>query len=158
MLELCGEALALGGLAADPAAGRAAAATAIASGAAAERFARMVHALGGPSDLLERHATHLPRAPIARPVHPARSGRVHAVDARALGLAVVELGGGRRHAGHAVDHAVGLTEVRGDRRRGGAGRSRWPWCMGATRRRWRRRQNGCAMPISSGPALPSRRR
>jgi thymidine phosphorylase len=28
-------------------------------------------------------------------------------------LAVVELGGGRRHAGHAVDHAVGLTQVRG---------------------------------------------
>ena len=61
VLELCGEALALGGLAADPAAGRSAAAAAIASGAAAERFARMVHGLGGPADLLERHAAHLPR-------------------------------------------------------------------------------------------------
>jgi thymidine phosphorylase len=113
VLELGGEALALGGLAVDPAAGRAAAATAIASGAAAERFARMVHALGGPSDLLERHATHLPRAPITRAVHPARPGRVQAVDARSLGIAVVELGGGRRHASHPVDHAVGLTQVVG---------------------------------------------
>ena len=26
---------------------------------------------------------------------------------------MVQLGGGRRHAGHPVDHAVGLTEVRG---------------------------------------------
>ena len=113
VLELCGEALALGGLAADPAAGRSAAAAAIASGAAAERFGRMVHGLGGPADLLERHAAHLPRAAIVRAVHPTEAGRVHAVDARALGLAVVELGGGRRHAGHDVDHAVGLSQVRG---------------------------------------------
>ena len=68
---------------------------------------------GRASDLLERHAAHLPRAAIVRAVHPAKAGRVHAVDARALGLAVVELGGGRRHAGHPVDHAVGLTQVHG---------------------------------------------
>ena len=70
------------------------------------------HGLGGPPDLLERHEAHLPAAPLVRPVHPPRAGRVRAVDARALGLAVVELGGGRRHAAHRVDHAVGLTEVR----------------------------------------------
>jgi thymidine phosphorylase len=113
VVALCGEALALGGLASDPASGRSAAATAIASGAAAERFARMVHALGGPTDLLERSATHLPKASIQRAVYPAAVGRVQSVNARALGLAVVELGGGRRHAGHAVDHTVGLTLVRG---------------------------------------------
>ena len=112
VLALCGEALALARLAPDAAAGRTAAAAALTSGAAAERFARMVHALGGPTDLLERHDTHLPAAPLVRPVHPPRAGRVRAVDARALGLAVVELGGGRRHAAHPVDHAVGLTEVR----------------------------------------------
>ena len=44
---------------------------------------------------------------------PACRRHVQALDARALGLAVVELGGGRRHASHAVDHAVGLSEVRG---------------------------------------------
>ena len=113
VLALCGEALALAGLADDADAGRAAAAAALASGAAAERFARMVHGLGGPVDLLERPSAHLARAPLVRAVAPAAAGRVQAVDARALGLAVVELGGGRRHAGHAVDHAVGLTQLRG---------------------------------------------
>ena len=111
-LALCGEALALAGLAANSESGRKIAAAALASGAAAERFARMVHALGGPPDLLERHEAHLPAAPLVRPVHSPRPGRVRAVDARSLGLAVVELGGGRRHAAHPVDHAVGLTEVR----------------------------------------------
>jgi len=112
VLALCGEALALACLVPNAAAGRTAAAAALASGAAAERFARMVAVLGGPADFLDRHDTHLPAAPLVRPIHPARAGRVRAVDARALGLAVVELGGGRRHAAHPVDHAVGLTEVR----------------------------------------------
>ena len=112
-LALCGEALALAGLAADAAAGRMAAGAALDSGAAAERFARMVHALGGPPDLLERHVAHLPSAPLLRAVPAPRAGRVRAVDARQLGLAVVELGGGRRHAAHAIDHAVGLAEVLG---------------------------------------------
>lgn len=113
VLELCGEALALGGLASGPQAGRQMAATALTSGAAAERFAAMVRGLGGPGDLLERHRHHLPAAPIVVPLLPDATGYVQALDARALGLAVVELGGGRRHAGHAIDPAVGLSEVRG---------------------------------------------
>ena len=113
ILELCGEALALAKLAPDAAAGRGKAAAALASGAAAERFGAMVHALGGPGDLIERHHQVLPRAPLVRPVHVPHATHVQAVDARALGLAVLELGGGRRHASHAVDHAVGLSEVRG---------------------------------------------
>jgi thymidine phosphorylase len=113
VLALCGEALALAQLAPDPVAGRRRAEAALASGAAAERFARMVAGLGGPADLLERHEAHIAAAPLVRPVHAARAGRVHAVDARALGLAVVELGGGRRHAAQGVDHAVGLSEVLG---------------------------------------------
>jgi thymidine phosphorylase len=112
VLALCGEALALARVAPDVAAGRAAAAVALASGAAAERFARMVAGLGGPTDFLERLEAYLPAAPLLRPVHAPRAGRVRAVDARAIGLAVVELGGGRRHAAHGIDHAVGLTEVR----------------------------------------------
>ena len=113
VLALCGEALALARLAPDPAAGRRQAEAVLASGAAAERFARMVAGLGGPADLLERHEAHIAAAPLVRPVHAPRAGRVEAVDARALGLAVVELGGGRRHAAQTVDHAVGLTEVLG---------------------------------------------
>jgi thymidine phosphorylase len=80
-------------------------------GLAAERFARMVHALGGPADLLERPGDHLAFAPVQRPVFPDRAGYVHDIDARALGMAVVELGGGRRYVADAIDPAVGLDRI-----------------------------------------------
>ncbi|RCV88926.1 thymidine phosphorylase [Billgrantia montanilacus] len=83
----------------------------LASGAAAERFARMVTGLGGPADLLERHDRYLPQAPIVRPVNAERLGRVTQMDTRAVGLAVVELGGGRRAPQDAIDHVVGLTGI-----------------------------------------------
>ncbi|HEX6705629.1 MAG TPA: thymidine phosphorylase [Albitalea sp.] len=87
---------------------------ALASGAAAERFARMVAGLGGPSDLLDRPDRHLKRAPIVRAVTAAaRDGRhtVATVDTRALGWAVVALGGGRRRSEDRVDPAVGLSAL-----------------------------------------------
>ncbi|MBZ0330922.1 thymidine phosphorylase [Halomonas sp. ANAO-440] len=83
----------------------------LASGAAAERFGRMVAGLGGPADLLERRDRYLPQAPIVRPVHAERCGRITRMDTRAVGLAVVALGGGRRAPGDAIDHAVGLTGI-----------------------------------------------
>jgi thymidine phosphorylase len=86
---------------------------AIASGLAAERFARMVSALGGPSDLLERPQRHLTAAPFLKPVLPHAPGRVQGVDARAVGVAVIALGGGRRRAEDAIDHAVGFTDLAG---------------------------------------------
>lgn len=84
---------------------------ALRSGQAAERFARMVAGLGGPHDLFERAEERLERAPVVRPVAVVRSARVVRIDTRALGLAVVELGGGRRRAEDRVDPAVGLTEL-----------------------------------------------
>ena len=84
---------------------------ALRSGAAADRFARMIVALGGPADLVEDPDRHLPSAPVVLPVRG--SGTVAAIDVRAVGLAVVELGGGRTREDQPVDHAVGLTEVAG---------------------------------------------
>jgi thymidine phosphorylase len=110
---LAGELLVLGALAPDAAAAAAAVERALASGAAAERFARMAAALGGPGDLVERPDRHLPAAPVVRPVPPGRPGIVTRVDARAVGLVVVALGGGRQRVEDAVDPAVGLAEVRG---------------------------------------------
>lgn len=80
---------------------------ALTSGAAAERFARMVVAQGGPADLLENPDRHLPPAPVIRPV-PAE-GRVAAIDTEALGHAVVALGGGRLLASDRIDPRVGLS-------------------------------------------------
>jgi thymidine phosphorylase len=110
---LASELLVLGGLARDTATAAAAVEKALTSGAAAERFARMVAALGGPRDLVECPDRHLPRAPIELTVVPDTSGFVARVDARSLGLIVVELGGGRRRVEDTIDPAVGLAEVRG---------------------------------------------
>ncbi len=84
---------------------------ALASGRAAERFARMVAALGGPSDLLERVDRALPVAAVRRTVRAPRDGIVRAIDVRALGMVVVALGGGRRRADDAVDPSVGLESL-----------------------------------------------
>lgn len=110
-LLLAAELLMLGGLADDPddAAGKAV--TALTSGRAGERFEAMVAALGGPSDFLERAGDLLPRSPIRRTVQAKVAGVVGAWDTRAVGLAVIELGGGRRRVGDAVDPAVGIDEI-----------------------------------------------
>ena len=86
---------------------------ALSSGHAVERFQRMISALGGPSDFIENCERHLPQAPIIRPVYAAKTGKVAAIDTRSLGLAVIELGGGRRVASDKIDHAVGLIGLAG---------------------------------------------
>ena len=112
-VSLGAELLALSGLAPDVAAARAALEKSLASGAAAERFARMVAALGGPRDFLEKAHAILPVAPLRREAHALRAGHVVEIDAREVGLAVVELGGGRRRASDAIDPAVGLSGLAG---------------------------------------------
>jgi thymidine phosphorylase len=108
-LALAGECLAVAGLAVDANAGRLRAAQALHDGSAAECLARMVAALGGPPDVL--HQAGLPRAPVQRDVLAPRSGWLTGMDTRALGLAVVALGGGRQRPGDAVDPRVGLSHV-----------------------------------------------
>ncbi|GBD50723.1 thymidine phosphorylase [Methylopila sp. Yamaguchi] len=110
-LALGAEALLLAGLTGDAAAGRAALERAFASGAAAERFARMVAALGGPIDLMERPDAHLAGAPVVVEVAPETPGRVVRIEVRALGLAVVGLGGGRTRPDQTIDPAVGLDRL-----------------------------------------------
>jgi thymidine phosphorylase len=112
-LALCASLLRLGGLFATDEAARAAAGEALASGAAAERFAAMTRALGGPGDLLDDPERHLPRAPHALEVFPAGTGHVAAMAVRELGVAVLELGGGRLREDQGIDHAVGLVDVAG---------------------------------------------
>ncbi len=115
MVELCG---ALGGvllagcgLAKDADDGAAKVIAAIADGAAAERFGAMIAALGGPVQFVENWRRFLPEAIIMREVIAQKSGFVQAIDAEALGLAVVALGGGRTVESDPVDPAVGLAEV-----------------------------------------------
>ncbi len=110
-VALGGEALALGGLAADAADGEGRIARALESGQAAETFAEMVAALGGPMDFVERWPDRLPSAPVVLEVAPLEEGVVTAIDTRAIGEVVVGLGGGRRREGDKVNPSVGLSEI-----------------------------------------------
>jgi thymidine phosphorylase len=111
VMALAAEMLALGKLAPSLAAGRARAEAALEDGRAAEKFAAMVSALGGPRDFMDRAGSYLAHAPVVRACTAQRSGHVACMDARQVGIAVVVLGGGRRHADDAIDPSVGLTAV-----------------------------------------------
>ncbi len=112
-VALGGELLALGGLAGTPAEGADRIAEALGSGRAAERFQRMVAALGGPADFLDRFDSHLAGAPEIADVTAGRDGFIAGIDARGLGLAVVALGGGRLRPQDAIHHGVGLENLLG---------------------------------------------
>jgi len=111
VLAFAAEMLVSSGLESDLAAADAKAARALASGAAAEVFGRMVHALGGPADILERADAYLAAAPVIRPVLAAESGYLAACDTRGVGLAVIELGGGRSRPDDVIDHRVGFDHL-----------------------------------------------
>lgn len=125
-MALGGEALALGGLAADPADGAGRIEQALESGAAAEWFGRMVAAQGGPADFVERWPDRLPAATVIREVPSLGTGFVSTIDGQALGLAVVGLGGGRQREGDKLNLSVGLSDLAGIGEDIGAGD---PLCM-----------------------------
>jgi thymidine phosphorylase len=109
--ELGGEVLSLAGMVADPQEGARQVAATFADGSAAERFARMVAELGGPTDFVERWRDRLPASPVVRDVMAGADGFVTGMDGQALGLAVVNLGGGRLRASDRIDPSVGLSNV-----------------------------------------------
>lgn len=110
---LGGEALALGGIAADREDGAGRIALALENGQAAEIFGRMVAAQGGPVDFVERWPDRLPSAPVTVEVLCPDHGYVTAIDTEALGQAVVHLGGGRLRDGDRVNPSVGLSDLAG---------------------------------------------
>nr|MBC8159078.1 thymidine phosphorylase [Alphaproteobacteria bacterium] len=110
-MALSAELLVMSGIARDTDDARTRLQQSLDSGAACERFAQMVAELGGPSDFVEHADTHLPVAPLVRPVFAESPGVVTSMDTRAVGVAIIELGGGRRRAEDTIDHAVGLSGV-----------------------------------------------
>lgn len=109
--ELTAEMLIVSGLEEDRTAALARIETALASGGAAEIFSRMVAALGGPTDFLENTKRYLPRAAVIEPVFPAMEGYLAEVDGRAIGNAIIELGGGRGNFDDRLDLSVGFSEA-----------------------------------------------
>jgi pyrimidine-nucleoside phosphorylase len=116
VVALVAEMLVLGGLEPDRARAERCGRETLASGAALERFRRLVVAQGGDPASLDR-PQGLPRAAVRVEVRADVEGVVAEVAPRPLGQAVVEMGGGRKALGDPIDPAVGfLVEVRpGDR-------------------------------------------
>jgi thymidine phosphorylase len=79
----------------------------VVSGAALALLGRMVAAQGGDVGVIE-HPERLPHAPIRRDVLATDRGVITGVEPRALGRAIIELGGGRRVASDRVLPDVGL--------------------------------------------------
>ncbi len=111
VMGLSAELLVLGGLERDREQARRALRKALDSGKAAQVFGQMVAGLGGPSDFVESPEKYLPRAEVTVEVKSPSSGWIDRIDTRELGMAVVELGGGRRRAEDGIDHSVGLDEI-----------------------------------------------
>jgi thymidine phosphorylase len=109
-IALAAEMLCLGKLASSVEEGRAKAQASLDSGKAAEYFSRMVTARGGPSDYLEAYEGkyRLP-AKVVKPFLAPRAGFIEAMDCRAVGVAAIGLGGGRRKATDAIDLTVGFS-------------------------------------------------
>jgi thymidine phosphorylase len=80
-------------------------------GDAAEVFSRMVAELGGPTDFIERVEQYCPEAAVMQPLSARRSGTVISIDTRAVGIAVLGMGGGRRRHDDEIDHSAGITNL-----------------------------------------------
>jgi pyrimidine-nucleoside phosphorylase len=107
VLEACARLLALSDLRVEPDEGRARAEAAVADGSARAAYERWVGAQGGDPD-----PGALPRAPVVREVTAPRDAVVTELRALAVGIASLELGGGRRRQDDTVDHAVGVVCAR----------------------------------------------
>ncbi len=128
VLALSADLLVLGGLADNIDSGRDLAAACLNDGRAAAAFESMVAHMGGPSDFLSKADRALEKAPVIRPVLPPSEAVVEEINVRALGFAIVELGGGRRAPGDIIDPAVGLEHVAGIGESVG-GASQRPLCL-----------------------------
>jgi pyrimidine-nucleoside phosphorylase len=115
-LDLAGWMLHLGNKVQTPEQGRADAEKLLDSGAALERFQKMVELQGGGARVID-DVSVLPRAKFAADITAAKSGFVSEMDCQAIGTACVVLGGGRNKKEDAIDPSVGIVMRRklGDR-------------------------------------------
>ena len=112
-MALAGEMLLTGQLVATAVAGQAKAEQALFSGEAAEIFARMVAALGGPKDFLTRPEYYLPKASVNDTRLSGASGLCFCArngGDRAIGGCIRW---GRVHPDHVIDPAVGISALKG---------------------------------------------
>jgi thymidine phosphorylase len=103
--------LADAGLAANEQDGADRIAAVLSGGQAADRFGRMIAAVGGPLGFVDNWQRFLPEATVIQEITAKNAGYVTAIDGEALGLAVVALGGGRMVESDQINPAVGLSSL-----------------------------------------------
>ncbi|TMQ47279.1 MAG: thymidine phosphorylase [Candidatus Eisenbacteria bacterium] len=85
--------------------------TALGSGLALQRAEAMIQAQGGDPRVTVDPGI-LPRAPVETKATADRKGYVTEIDARALGMLLVRMGGGRERMDQELDHGVGIRLLR----------------------------------------------
>ena len=81
------------------------------NGKAAEKFNKMVYALGGPIDFLEKYNSHLQSSSYVGEIKADKAGSIHSIETRKLGLILIELGGGRKQVHDKINYTVGYENV-----------------------------------------------
>lgn len=109
-LELCAELLVSASLAANLEEAKTKLELSLSSGKALEYFAKMVSALGGPKDFVDKPESYLPKAAVIKPLYTDKPGYVNAMQTRNLGLAIIGLKGGRIRSDQKLDYATGFSE------------------------------------------------
>jgi pyrimidine-nucleoside phosphorylase len=107
-VAVAAEMLLIAGKAADPEVARAMARGALEDGSAWAKFREFVAAQGGDVAAVD-DPSRLPMAPVVAPLLAPRDGSISRLDAREIGFAVVELGGGRARKEDPIDPAVGVV-------------------------------------------------
>lgn len=110
-LALAAHMLVLAGVETEVSVARGRALAVLTNGAAAEVFEKMVAAQGGGNRILTSYRDELKIAPHVIEVTAEHGGYVSAMDTRAIGMAVVALGGGRTDPGADIDHSVGFANI-----------------------------------------------
>lgn len=109
--ELClvvaGQMLLLGGKAQTESEARSLLEESIRSGQGLAKLRELIESQGGRGDVVTNPEI-MPQARLVETVPAARSGYIAAIDAAEVGLAAVDLGGGRAKKGDTIDHAVGV--------------------------------------------------
>ena len=83
------------------------------SGLAAEKFEKMVSALGGPSSFLSNYTTEMTKASCIEDISLGKKGYIKEIKTRELGLILIELGGGRKQVNDNINYQVGFDNVIG---------------------------------------------
>ena len=81
------------------------------NGKAAEKFEKMVGLLGGPSDILSSYKKKLPSSACCDDIVSEHNGYIKSINTRALGIIMIELGGGRKQITDKIDYSVGFKDV-----------------------------------------------